>query len=145
MKFLTVVSTLLLAGTTLAAPGTALRRDRALNRRAGRKGNPLLRADISEDLATNVTNDASSTNWAGAVLIGSGYTSVTGTFTVPTPSTTGSGSVSPGNSRPNLSTLKSYIAEPPLIQRAENLLIVWSGMGWDRRRHLSNRNSANWH
>jgi hypothetical protein len=32
-----------------------------------------------------------SSNWAGAVLIGSGFTSVTGTFEVPTPTTEGSG------------------------------------------------------
>jgi hypothetical protein len=32
-----------------------------------------------------------SSNWAGAILIGTGYTSVTGTFVVPSPSSSGSG------------------------------------------------------
>jgi len=90
MKFLTLASTLLLAGSAIAAPGTALRRARALSR----KGNPLQRTEFTEEelAAYNITHDSTSTNWAGAVLIGTGYTSVTGTFTVPTPSTAGSGS-----------------------------------------------------
>jgi len=94
MKFLAVASTLLLAGTALAAPGTALRRERALAKRAGRKSNPLIRPTLSEEeeKSLNITNDSTSTNWAGAVLIGSSFTSVTGTFTAPTPSTAGSGS-----------------------------------------------------
>jgi len=87
MKFLTLTSTLLLAGSAIAAPGTALRRSRA------RKGNPMIKSTTERPLGeTNNTNVEYSTNWAGAVLIGTGYTSVTGTFTVPTPSTAGSGS-----------------------------------------------------
>lgn len=93
MKFLTVASALLLAGSAVAAPGTAMRKERARKRADGtHKGNPLLR---SEKPATQKTNDTFveySSNWAGAVLIGTGYTSVTGTFTVPTPTSAGSGS-----------------------------------------------------
>lgn len=99
MKFITIASTLLLAGSSLAAPGTAMRRERALARRAAqRQTKPLQRVSEVEALEaaelTNKTNVEYSGNWAGAVLISTGFTSVTGTFTVPTPSTAGSGSVS---------------------------------------------------
>ncbi|KIN05153.1 hypothetical protein OIDMADRAFT_157799 [Oidiodendron maius Zn] len=91
MKFAAVVSTLLLVGSAVAAPGTAMRAERHRKRVAsGRKGNPIRRVDSVA--VTNKTNVEYSSNWAGAILIGSGYTSVTGTFTVPTPSSTGSGS-----------------------------------------------------
>lgn len=92
MKFLALASTLLLAGSAVAAPGTARRRERNLKRAAGRKGNPINRVDAPEGVSTNISNVDYSSNWAGAVLIGTGYKSVTGTFTVPQPSTTGSGS-----------------------------------------------------
>lgn len=91
MKFAAAISTLLLVGSTVAAPGTALRAERHRTRAiSGRKGNPLRRVDAIAD--TNKSNVEYSGNWAGAILIGTGYTSVTGTFTVPTPSTAGSGS-----------------------------------------------------
>lgn len=86
MKFSTVACTLALAGSALAAPGTALRRARNL---AARKSRTLMH---SESPATNKTNVSYSDNWGGAVLIGEGYTSVTGTFNAPSPSSDGSGS-----------------------------------------------------
>lgn len=92
MKFTSVLSAMLLAGTAIAAPGTAMRRERQLQRQA-RKGNPLRRLPGSNDALTNNTQVSYSTNWAGAVLVGTGYTEVSGTFTVPTPSSEGSGSV----------------------------------------------------
>lgn len=92
MKFLTIASALLLAGSAVAAPGTALRAERHRKRIAsGRKGNPLRRVSGPVD-GTESSNVQYSDNWAGAVLVGTGYTSVTGTFTAPTPSTDGSGS-----------------------------------------------------
>lgn len=90
MKFVTAASALLLAGSAVAAPGTARRAERHRQRAAsGRKGNPINRIEAP---STNISNVEYSSNWAGAILIGTGYKSVTGTFTVPTPSTTGSGS-----------------------------------------------------
>jgi len=92
MKFTTVASALLLAGTAVAAPGTAMRRARA---QAGRRSQPLIRVPGATTLdadSTNNTNVDYSSNWSGAVLVGTGFTSVTGTFTVPTPTTDGSGS-----------------------------------------------------
>jgi hypothetical protein len=90
MKLAATVSTLLLVGSAVAAPGTAIRAERQRKRVAGRHGNPLRRVDAAA--LTNDTNVQYSGNWAGAVLVGSGYTSVTGTFTAPTPTTDGSGS-----------------------------------------------------
>ena len=45
MKFLTLASVALLAGSAAAAPGTALRRERNRQRAAGRKGNPMIKSD----------------------------------------------------------------------------------------------------
>ncbi|PMD22190.1 hypothetical protein NA56DRAFT_644908 [Hyaloscypha hepaticicola] len=92
MKFLAVASTLLLAGSAVAAPNTAKRWAAHAKRSANRqKGAPMHRVTGPETEASNDTFVEYSSNWAGAILIGSGYTSVTGTFTVPTPSSAGSG------------------------------------------------------
>ncbi|OBT55263.1 hypothetical protein VE04_05181 [Pseudogymnoascus sp. 24MN13] len=88
MKFTTLTNALLLAGTVTAAPGTAIRRARA-----ARQSKPLNPVDGLTALGgPNNSHVQYSGNWAGAVLVGTGYTSVTGTFTVPTPTTDGSGS-----------------------------------------------------
>jgi hypothetical protein len=93
MKFLTLASTLALTGAVFAAPNTAKRwaahEKRVANSRT--QGHPLQRVTGPTPEASNDTFVEYSSNWAGAILIGSGYTSVTGTFTVPTPSTSGSG------------------------------------------------------
>ncbi|KAI1317668.1 peptidase A4 family-domain-containing protein [Xylariaceae sp. FL0255] len=72
MKFpiIASVSTVLLASTTLAAPGTCR------NRNAG----------ILEP------NNEYTENWAGAVLVGTGYTTVSGTIVVPEPTVPPGGS-----------------------------------------------------
>ncbi|GAM83865.1 hypothetical protein ANO11243_018550 [Dothideomycetidae sp. 11243] len=78
----------LLATSALAAPGTAHRRARHDRRMAsGRRSQPIIRSNTTApkfgpDAQSNVQY---STNWAGAALVGSGYTGVTGTFTVPNP------------------------------------------------------------
>lgn len=74
------LSTALLAGAAVAAPLTAQRQARQANRVA-RKSNPPLEKNVQY-----------SSNWAGAVLVGSGYTAVTGEFTIPTPSAPSGGS-----------------------------------------------------
>jgi hypothetical protein len=67
---------LLLAGSAIASPLAA-----RVARRAG-----VSRPRIRVDPNTNQTNDAEqSSNWAGAVLVSSGFTEVSGTFTVPSP------------------------------------------------------------
>lgn len=92
MKLTTaIVAGLLSASTVVAAPGTAMRRKRAeaaiASSRAG-----FVKVPKPFIAATNVTaavhgpenKQASySTNWAGGVLEGSGFKTVTGTFTIP--------------------------------------------------------------
>ncbi|KAF8886434.1 peptidase A4 family-domain-containing protein [Gymnopilus junonius] len=86
---LALLSNLLLATAALAAPsrlGARLER-----RRAGRQSQPirLLESNHLDNLASNASHVEYSSNWAGAVWDSypSGtFTSVTGTFTVPTPS-----------------------------------------------------------
>lgn len=91
MKFSAfIVSTALLATSVAAAPLTSQRQARQESRRVaratGRSSHPPYKPGTSEVLHLNETSHAEySTNWAGAVLIGTGYTSVTAEFTVPTP------------------------------------------------------------
>ncbi|OKL60934.1 Aspergillopepsin-2 [Talaromyces atroroseus] len=92
MKF-AVASSLLLAGLAAAAPLTEKRMAR---RAAGsRRSNP---AYVPGAFGTELLNITQSTreveyseNWAGAVLVGTGYTAVSAEFTVPTPSAVGLG------------------------------------------------------
>lgn len=88
MKFSTaVLSTSLLATAAVAAPLTAQRQARNERRLAGRKSNPPSKPGTSEVVKlTGTSHEEYSGNWAGAVLIGSGYTGVSAQFTVPTPS-----------------------------------------------------------
>ncbi|KAI1493428.1 putative aspergillopepsin [Biscogniauxia mediterranea] len=103
MKFTAVASALLCANVALAAPGTAARRARAAQRLAQRDGltrsSGLLQPVVKEGeefsvASTNDTHVEYSSNWAGAVLIGTGYTTVTGTIVVPTPKAPSGGSSS---------------------------------------------------
>ncbi|KAK3332200.1 acid proteinase [Cercophora scortea] len=85
--------------TDLGDGVTLVPREPRMNvRRAARarKTNPKISAvsDASIDAITNNTNVDYSTNWAGAVLIGTGYKSVTATITVPTPKKPSGGSSS---------------------------------------------------
>ncbi|KAH8682642.1 hypothetical protein BX600DRAFT_47934 [Xylariales sp. PMI_506] len=89
MKWSTVLGAVACAGAVSAAPNTKYRQERAaarLERRAQRNG--FMQPD--EDVATLDTGNGTyhvsySTNWAGAVLVGTGYNAVTATFVVPTP------------------------------------------------------------
>ncbi|KAG9246851.1 peptidase A4 family-domain-containing protein [Calycina marina] len=94
MKFTSaLLSSVLLASSVIAAPGTAARRARrAAGGRFSKPNSRITKPVTSIGQATNDTEVSYSGNWAGAVLVGTGYTSVTGTFTVPTPTTAGSGS-----------------------------------------------------
>ncbi|KAJ6143069.1 hypothetical protein N7471_002522 [Penicillium samsonianum] len=90
MKFsATILSAALLTTSAIAAPLTERRAARNAARavgRAGRISRPPIKPDTRELISLNETSHAQySSNWAGAVLIGTGYTSVTGEFTVPTP------------------------------------------------------------
>lgn len=98
MKFSAALfSSALLASTAIAAPLTAKRQARRAARLDGRsvsrKTNPPFKPGTTEALELkNTTQVEYSSNWAGAVLIGTGYKAVTGEFTVPTPSVPSGGS-----------------------------------------------------
>ncbi|TGJ81706.1 hypothetical protein E0Z10_g7037 [Xylaria hypoxylon] len=92
MKTAILATGALLATSALAAPGTAARWANHAARRAGRRSGFRLPAEENGIVAeTNGTskNVEYSSNWAGAVLSSTGFTSVVGTITVPTPKSTG--------------------------------------------------------
>ena len=99
MRFSALATVALGAEVALAARWTEKRRERHAARAASRQTNPLLPATEADGLQVEAfTNETAhvqySSNWAGAVLIGTGYKSVTGTFVVPTPSRPSGGSSS---------------------------------------------------
>ncbi|KAI1122072.1 peptidase A4 family-domain-containing protein [Nemania abortiva] len=92
MKTATVLAAgALLATGALAAPGTAARWANHAARRAGRRSGFRQPAEENGLDVVNGTdkNVEYSSNWAGAVLSSSGFTSVVGTIIVPTPKSTG--------------------------------------------------------
>ncbi|CAG8155761.1 unnamed protein product [Penicillium olsonii] len=83
MKFSSFFGSALLATAAIAAPLTEQRQAR---RGLSRKSNPPMKPGTTEAIKLNGTShEEYSSNWAGAVLIGTGYTAVTAEFTVPTP------------------------------------------------------------
>jgi len=96
MKFTTVASALVGANVALGARFTQKRWEEHAKRETARTGSSLPRLPILSATDVEVGNDTAhveySSNWAGAVLIGTGYTSVTGTIVVPTPSEPSGGS-----------------------------------------------------
>ncbi|KAI0505212.1 peptidase A4 family-domain-containing protein [Xylaria bambusicola] len=86
MKVILVASVLAWVGATVAAPGYTRRR-RADELSLRRTSLPqFLDSERSSLLVDNSTHAEYTTNWAGAVMIGSGYTTVSGTIVVPKPS-----------------------------------------------------------
>ena len=98
MKFTATLLALAGLASALPAPepislgdGVTLvpRESRSNQRRSFRKTHPKIPyvedGALSTESISNETQVSYSTNWAGAVLIGSGYKTVTGTFVVPTP------------------------------------------------------------
>jgi hypothetical protein len=86
---LALLTNLLLASAALAAPSTLA--DRIARRRAGRQSLPNHRIDSAESPSSEVSNVEFSENWSGAVwdsFPAGTFKTVTGTFTVPTPSGT---------------------------------------------------------
>lgn len=94
MKFSTFAGSLLLSSFALAAPlseeNLTRREENRVARRAHghkKQTHTNQRIEAGNDLATTANNETFaevySSNWAGAVLIGTGYNAVTGTFVVP--------------------------------------------------------------
>ncbi|EPE02407.1 acid proteinase [Ophiostoma piceae UAMH 11346] len=107
MKFFTAaaIAAILGAEAVLANPITLVPRTPRVSRRgATRQSSPKIAVEASEGHqvaavadaknANSTSNVSYSSNWAGAVLVGSGYETVVGTFTVPTPSVPSGGSSS---------------------------------------------------
>lgn len=104
MKLTIVTSTLIYISAVLGARFTEERRARwakhetvAVTARGGSSlpRFPVINSPGTEEFeSANNTNEEFSSNWAGAVLIGSGFKSVTGTFVVPTPKAPTGGSSS---------------------------------------------------
>ncbi|EEA22332.1 hypothetical protein EYB25_006444 [Talaromyces marneffei] len=92
MKFSTIAGSILLSSVALAAPLSEENLARREANRVARRARPNQqthtnqRINASEELSTTDSEtfaEVYSSNWAGAVLVGSGYTSVTGSFVVP--------------------------------------------------------------
>ncbi|KAI0478646.1 peptidase A4 family-domain-containing protein [Xylariaceae sp. FL0804] len=87
MKTAAIAAGALFATSSLAAPGTAARWARhaeaAEAKAAGRHGNIMQPAE--GEVSTDNKHVSYSTNWAGAVLVDTGFTEVEGTITAPTP------------------------------------------------------------
>jgi hypothetical protein len=93
MKTAIIAAGALFAANALAAPGTAARWAAHAARRAGRSGGfkqPAEDDGVYAKVNGTDKNVEYSSNWAGAVLTSTGFTSVVGTITVPTPKKTGS-------------------------------------------------------
>ncbi|KAI0407254.1 peptidase A4 family-domain-containing protein [Xylaria palmicola] len=93
MKALLVVSTLLWASTAVTAPGSFTNRRRLAEPHIRRTSLPqLVDSNVVSLLDNNSTHGEYTSNWAGAVMIGTGYTTVSGTIVVPKPSVPPGGS-----------------------------------------------------
>jgi hypothetical protein len=86
MHFLTLSAAALLISNVFASPISIKRQERQQLRRSS-----STHGHRKQQAASNMGDIDYTSNWAGAVLVGTGFTSVTGTFVVPTPVTEGSG------------------------------------------------------
>jgi len=89
MKFIQAIGLMTLVGTVIAAPTRSERQVARVARRAARIQHNRPIAPDTRNLANiieieaNTTHAQYSSNWAGAVVISTGITSVSGTFIVP--------------------------------------------------------------
>lgn len=96
MKFTAALSLVLCAEAALGARLSEKRRQSREARRVSKRGlsgktrssQPIMKSDVAS--FDNETHVEYSSNWAGAVLIGSGFTEVTGTIVVPSVSSSSS-------------------------------------------------------
>ncbi|KAI0442689.1 peptidase A4 family-domain-containing protein [Xylaria telfairii] len=93
MKAILAASTFIWASFAVTIPGFATPRQRGNGLSLRHTSLPqLLDGDINSLLINTNTHAEYTSNWAGAVLIGSGYTTVSGTIVVPKPSVPAGGS-----------------------------------------------------
>ncbi|KAI8953014.1 peptidase A4 family-domain-containing protein [Xylaria longipes] len=95
MKVTLAARALLWESFAVTVPGFTTRRLRGVEPSLRHTGLPqLLDGDINSLLVNNNSHTEYTSNWAGAVLIGAGYTTVSGTIVVPKPSVPAGGSSS---------------------------------------------------
>ena len=136
MKFsLALIAGLLSATEVLAAPRTALRRAAHEKRlTGGRQTKPFTRANVTDDILNRpdtVQATEYSTNWAGAALVGSGYTSIKGTFTVPTVSVPSGGSSGTAYSASAWVGLDGYTCESAILQTGLDFTVQNGRVSYD--------------
>ncbi|KIY46402.1 hypothetical protein FISHEDRAFT_47324 [Fistulina hepatica ATCC 64428] len=120
-----IASLLAFVTVALAAPRGRGLAERVASRQAGtRRSNPVQRVE------TNQTNVEYSENWAGAVLVSSSYTAVTGTFTVPTPSVP-SGSSSGSYSASAWVGIDGDTCQTAILQTGVDFTIDGSSVSYD--------------
>jgi hypothetical protein len=131
MKICSILSGLLCASTVLAAPSTEIRRERrteSIRRHPQRKVTDVPTTDRQTNADTGTYTDYGEF-WAGATLIGSGYTSVTGTIVVPTPRTPPDGNSSTQYAAAAWVGIDGYTCGTALIQTG---IAIWiqNGQPW---------------
>jgi Peptidase A4 family len=97
MKFSTIAGSLLLSSAALAVPLSEENLARRESNRVARRARAQRQSHVNHRVETagaDILAETYSSNWAGAVLVGSGYTSVTGSFVVPSVSVPSGGSSS---------------------------------------------------
>ena len=135
MKTTTILYGLLaVATTTLAAPGTTARRARHDARNAGSlRSHPFIPANVTGQVngPDNEQQTSYSTNWAGAALVGTGYTGISGTFVVPTPSEPSGGSSSTTYSASAWVGLDGYTCTSAILQTGIDLTVKNGAVSYD--------------
>ncbi|KAI1413065.1 peptidase A4 family-domain-containing protein [Hypoxylon sp. FL1857] len=134
---ISIIAALLCSNLVLGAPGTAMRRQRAADRLAERRlsrgSNTLQRVD--NELGVTSKNGTAhveySSNWAGAVLIGSGYKTVTGSFVVPTPKAPSGGSSSTTYSASAWVGIDGDTCQTAILQTGVDFTVRGSSVSYD--------------
>lgn len=127
-----IVFTALLSAAFAAPQAAGPRRLRRAPSRVSRK--TLTPQNVAAGAVEGLNNEYNveySSNWAGAVLIGSGFTEVTGTITVPTPSVP-----SGGNSRTEYAAsawvgIDGDTCTTAILQTGVDLYVEGSETGYD--------------
>jgi hypothetical protein len=145
MKFTAALLTLAGLAAAFPAPESIdlgdgvklVRRASRMNaRRALRKSHPKIPAPIEEGAVStegisNETQVSYSSNWAGAVLVGSGYKSVTGTFVVPTPKEPSGGSSSTEYSASAWVGIDGDTCQSAILQTGVDFNVQGSSVSYD--------------
>lgn len=135
MKFTSAIAALACADAAFGARLTQARRERAAKRALERTSLPRQQVDDGVLDGVSISNDSAhveySSNWAGAVLIGTGYKSVTGTITVPTPSTPSGGSSRTEYAASAWVGIDGDTCQTAILQTGVDFYVEGSSVGFD--------------